>query len=426
MHIHCLGLNHRTAEISLRERFAFHEDTIKAALARLGCGLGSQPDSVTEMVILSTCNRVEIYAVAPRPDFEALEKFITEVKGFSPAEIQPNIYRLLDEDAVKHLFRVAAGLDSLVLGEPQILGQVMAAFELARSQDAVGPVLSRLFQAALHTGKRARSETAISHNPASISSVAVRLAEQAVPEFKTAKVGVVGAGEMAELAVEALRKRGVSNVKVVNRTLARARLLAERWGGEAATFEELPEILRQVDILITSTGAPHTVIHPDMAAPVILQRRERPLVIIDIAVPRDVNIEVGELPGIRLYDIDTLHRHLENSLARRADEVPYVEAILEEEQTSFMNYLNALDVIPLISEMRQQAEAIRQAELAKTLRRMAHLTPEERERLEALTQALVKKILHAPITRLRAEAGSPMSATYAAAARTLFDLEAGR
>jgi glutamyl-tRNA reductase len=376
------------------------------------------------MVILSTCNRVEIYAVASQTDFKSLEKFITEVKGIQVSEIEPHLYRLLDDAAVKHLFRVAAGLDSLVLGEPQILGQVMSAFELARSQDATGPILSRLFQSALHTGKRARSETAISHNPASISSVAIHLAEQVVPDLRTAQIGVVGAGEMAELAVEALRKRGVSRIQVVNRTHERARQLAERWGGESATYEELPQVLHRADILVTSTGAPHTIIHPETILPAFQDRQSRPLVIIDIAVPRDVDVEVGEIPGVRLYDIDRLHQYLENSLARRAHEVPFVESILEEEQAAFMNYMRTLDVIPLIAEMRQQAEAIRQAELEKTLRRMSDLTPEERQRLEALTQALVKKILHTPITRLRSESGTPLAASYAAAARNLFGLDA--
>ena len=424
MHIHCLGLNHETADVSLRERLAFSEEKIKASLSRLGCGSGSQPDSVTEMVILSTCNRVEIYAVAPRIDFDALENFLSEVQDVPREEFSPHLYRYVDQRAIEHLFRVAAGLDSLVLGEPQILGQVMGAFELARGQDSAGPVISRLFQSALHTGKRARSETAISHNPASISSVAIRLAEGSVTDLPAAQVTIVGAGEMAELAVESLRKRGVTRIQVVNRTLERALNLAQRWGGEALTFEKLPDALQQADFLITSTGAPHTLIYADTVRAAMQSRQGRPLVIIDIAVPRDVDVEVGEIFGVSLFDIDMLHQHLENSLARREKEVPLVEKILEEEQDAFMSYLHTLDVVPLIAEMRQQAEAIRQAELEKTLRHLPDLTPSERKRLEALTQALVKKILHQPITCLRSEAGTPMAADYAATARSLFGLEA--
>ena len=424
MHIHCLGLNHQTADLSLRECLAFPEESAKAALARLGCGEeGSRPDTVSEMVILSTCNRVELYAVAPHPDFPALEAYLSEVQGVPVEAFAPHVYHLLDEEAVEHLFRVAAGLDSLVLGEPQILGQVMGAFEISRSQNAAGPVLSRLFQSALHTGKRARTETAISANPASISSVAIHLAEQVVTDIRSAQIAILGAGEMAELAVEALRKRGAERILVVNRTLARARLLADRWGGEAVTFEKLPLAMEKADILITSTGAPHTVIRTEMVAPALDRRGARPLVIIDIAVPRDVDLQVGSLPGVRLYDIDMLHEYLEVSLSRRANEIPFVEEILKEEQEAFMDYLRMLDVIPLISEMRQQAEEIRQMELEKTLRRLPNLTEEERKRLDALTLALVKKILHSPITTLRAEAGGPQAAAYAAAARTLFGLE---
>jgi glutamyl-tRNA reductase len=423
MHILCLGLNHQTAEVSLREQLAFDQTGVKAALARLGCGYGAQPQAVSEMVILSTCNRVEIYALSSAPGFTALENFFAEVQGIDWALFVPYLYRYSNEQAVRHLFRVAAGLDSLVLGEPQILGQVMQAFELARSQSAVGPVLSRLFQRALHAGKRARSETAISQNPASISSLAARLAEKAVPKLETAQVLVLGAGEMAELAVEALRKRGVSRLMVVNRTAARAQSLAQRWQGRSGSFEMLPQALQQADILIASTGAPHILVHADLVALIMRQRPDRQLVIIDIAVPRDVDEQAGSLPGVHLYDIDSLSLQLEDSLAQRAAQVPLVEQILEQELKEYLAYLSALDIFPIISAMRQHAELIRQSELEKTLRRMPDLSEFERQRLEALTQALVKKLLHTPITRLRASAGTTQSVEYSSAARALFDLD---
>jgi glutamyl-tRNA reductase len=425
MHILCLGLNHQTAGLTLRERLAFTPESTKAALARLGCGQDSETEGIScisELIILSTCNRVELYAVSSTANFSALEDFLAEVRSTPRSVFSPHLYRKLDEGAVEHLFRVAAGLDSLVLGEPQIMGQVVDAFELARGQDTAGPVLSRLFQAALYTGKRARTETAISHNPASISSAAIYLASQAMPALPSAQVTIVGAGEMAELAVEALRKRGVERIQVVNRTLDRAAALAERWGGKALTFEDLPDAIRAADILITSTGAPHTVIPAPVVAAAMAVRPARPLVIIDIAVPRDVEEAAKDIPGVRLYDIDRLHEFLENSLARRAGETPQVEAIIAEECQVFMKYLQSLDVLPLIAEMSQQAERIRQAELEKTLRRMPDLSEEERLRLEALTQALVKKLLHQPITQLRAEAGRPSAAECAAATRKLFGL----
>ncbi len=424
MHIHCLGLNHTTAEVELREKLTFNENSIKAALARLGCGGGIQPDAVSEMVILSTCNRVEIYAIAPNIGFDALEDFLADVRGVPRSQFKDHLYRLADQDAVAHLLHVAAGLDSLVLGEPQILGQVMQAFELSRGQNATGPILSRLFQSALRAGKRARTETAIGHNPSSISSVAVCLAEKVVLHLPHARVLVVGAGEVAELAVEALCKRGVKEIQVVNRTLERAKLLADRWGGSASTFEKLPEVLTWADIMITSTGAPHTIIHPELVSEIMAKRSGRALAIIDIAVPRDVDPEVSKIPYVSVHDIDTLEEHLEHSLARREEEVPHVEAILAEVLTEFEEYLAMLDVIPLIAEMHQRAEAIRQNELEKTLRRLPELSEAEREHLTLLTQALVKKILHAPITQLRSAAGGPQVVEYATAARKLFDLEA--
>jgi glutamyl-tRNA reductase len=236
-------------------------------------------------------------------------------------------------------------------------------------------------------------------------------------------VVVLGAGEMAELAVEALRKRGASRFIVVNRTIERAHLLAERWQGQAATFENLLDALRQADILITSTGAPHTLIHADMVSRALASRSQRRLVIIDIAVPRDVDEEVGELPGVRLYDMDGLHERVQRSLDRRAQEVPQVEEILAAEQTAFMEYMASLDVLPVIAALREQAEGIRQSELEKTLRRIPELSPEGRARLEAMTEAMIKKLLHAPISRLRSEAGTPEAARYASAARALFALE---
>ncbi|MGE5221800.1 MAG: glutamyl-tRNA reductase [Omnitrophica WOR_2 bacterium] len=419
MHIHCLGLNHRTASIQLREKLAFSEEAVKAALARLGCG-GLDLDSINEIIILSTCNRVEIYAVAHDLSFDELQAFLSEARGVSQEELNGNLYRLADREAVDHLLRVSAGLDSLVLGEPQILGQVIHALELSRGQNTAGPVLSRLFQAAAHTGKRVRTETAITQNPASISSVAIRLAAKVFPRLESARIAVLGAGEMAELVVEALRKRGASQIQVINRTLERARGLAGRWEAQAATFENLPEVLQTADILIASTGAPHTLVHPDLVAQVMEKRPNRPLVMIDIAVPRDIDAEVGKIPGVRVYDMDALQNHLEQSLAARQREVPGAETILKDELDSFMGYVESLDALSVIKWLRQQAEGIRQAELEKTLRRMPDLSDAERRRIEAMSEALVKKILHAPIKRLRMEANCIHLAEYSFVARSLF------
>lgn len=420
MQILCLGLNHQTASICLRERLIFSEDAVRAALSRLGCG---RYTTAAEMVILSTCNRIEIYAASTRKLFTELEAFLSDARGVPVNEFHPHLYRLSDADAVRHLFNVAAGLDSLVLGEPQILGQVTKALELARSQNAAGPLLNRLFQRAIHAGKRARTETRISYNPASVSSLAASLCERSVSDIRTAQIVVLGAGEMAELAVEALRKRGAERILVINRTLERAQGLVQRWSAEASTFEFLEHALVRADILISSTGAPHTLIHPEMVAAAMRARPDRPLALIDIAVPRDIDPEVANVPRVRLYDIDHLNAHLEQSLAVRAAEVPHVKAILAEEEAQFLDFLRSLDMLPLITDLRKQAEAIRQAELEKTLRRLPDLTAAERSRIEALTESLVKKLLDAPTHCLRAEAACLHASEYATVVRTLFGLE---
>lgn len=422
MHIHCLGLNYQDADIALREQLAMSEDAIRAALARLGCGTDLAPGGVSEMVILSTCNRVEIYANAPQSAFDELELYLADITAVPLGDFQSYLYRYEDQIAVEHLLRVASGLDSMVLGEPQILGQVADAYGLARSQGTVGKVMTKLFHTAIHAGKRAHTETRISHNPASVSSQAVLLVSQLVSSLPSSKVVVLGAGEMAELAVEGFRKRGVEDITVVNRTLERARELAEGWGGRVMTFEDLSRALIRADILITSTGAPHTLIGKSKVEEVIAQRKDRPLVILDIAVPRDVEEDVRELEGVSVYDIDDIHEHLEDSLAHREKEVPAVEEILREEQDHFKEFLKSLDVDPVIGELHQLCEEIREEELARTLDRLSSTNPEDVELLEAMTEAMVKKFLHGPIKRLKREAGGADVAEYTTITKDLFGL----
>lgn len=425
MHILSIGINHNTAPVHLRERLAFSEEQVRAALARQSHAFGSESRSITEILIISTCNRIEIYAASTRKTFAALEAFLSDTRGVPVSEFHSHLYRHADVDAVRHLFNVSAGLDSLVLGEPQILGQVTRSLELARGVGAAGPLLSRLFQFAIHAGKRVRTETAISRSPASVSSLAAGLCERAVQDISTAQIAILGAGEMAELAVEALRKRGAQQLTVINRTLERAHALADRWNAGTDTFENLQSVLQRADILIASTGAPHTIVQSEMVAEAMSQRPERPLVLIDIAVPRDIDAETALIPNVFLHDIDSLNAHLDQALSSRVAEVPLVEAILAEEVEKFLDYFRSLEMFPLIVDMRDRAEAIRRDELAKTLRRMPDLTDFERERIEALTQALVKKLLDNPTRRLRAEASCPHAPEYATVARTLFGLEHG-
>lgn len=423
MHIHCLGLSHHTAQLSLREPLALSDEKIRLALSRLASEHTPEPDGLSELVIISTCNRVEFFAVSPAPESTPLLRFLDSLYANHAHDFEPYLYHYADQAAVEHLYRVAAGLDSMVLGEPQILGQVNHALVLAFSQKSAGPVLSRLFQSAIHAGKRTRAETHISRYPLSISSLAASLAERAVADLTTAHILIVGAGEMAELAVETLRKRGASQITVINRTLARAQEFAQRWNASLTTFEYLDQALEKADILITSTGAPHTIIHQADALKILRNRQDRPLVAIDIAVPRDIDPQVGDLPGIHLYDIDSLNLQLEQSLAERISEIPRVEEILSQEITRFMEYFQSTALLPLISHIRSQAETIRRHELEKTLRRLPGLTDAEIRRIEALTEALVKKLVDAPITRLRTEAPCPTPHCLAQAAGLLYSYE---
>ncbi|OGO78038.1 MAG: glutamyl-tRNA reductase [Chloroflexi bacterium RIFOXYD12_FULL_57_15] len=421
MHIFSIGLNHTSASIDLRERLSFTEEQIRASLSRLACGHLSS--NVAEMVILSTCNRTEVYAVSNQTDFSELETFLSEARGVTRDEFAPHLHHHKDMDVARHLFNVAAGLDSLVVGEPQILGQVTRALESARGQNTAGPILNRLFQSALHAGKRARTETGISRNPASVSSLAASLAERIVHPIAEAQIVILGAGEMAELAVEALRKRGANRILVVNRTLERAHAIADRWDAQITTFENLETALVSADILISSTGAPHTILSAEMVRQAMQARTHRPLFLIDIAVPRDIDPDAANIPHVKLYDMDSLNAQLEDSLASRMNEVPQVKIILEEELAEFESYFKSLGMLPIIADIRQHAETIRATELEKTLRRMPDLTEHERERIEALTQSLVKKLLDQPTRRLRNESACPHAPEYATVARTLFGLQ---
>lgn len=422
MQILCLGLSHHTAPLDVRERLHYSPVALKAALARLGCGHNVPPTGLIELAILSTCNRLELYAVSHTDRFAPLIEFIADTANVSRAEFEPHLYRYVNAGAVLHLNQVAAGLDSMILGEPQILGQVTEAYEAGLSQRSIGPVLSALLRAAIHTGKRARTETSISRNPASISSVAAHLAENVVHDLSTAHIVVLGAGEMAELAVEALRKRQATHLTVINRTHDRAAQLAARWNAHALTFEQLTPALTAADIVITSTGAPHILIKPPLVQGVMAQRPDRPLIFIDIAVPRDVDPDVNRLPNVRCYDIDQLEARVTGSLAERQEAVPLVEVIIADETENFMTWLHSLEIAPVIAGLRTKAEVIRRAEVDKTLRHLKDLSEADKRRIEALSEALVSKLLHDPTLRLKAEASNGHAAEYAAAVRHLFAL----
>ncbi len=434
MTILCLGLSHHTAPVELRERLSLAPAAVRATLARFGCEQDALSKSVSELAILSTCNRLELYAranSAGTPGVQALSEpfnslldFSAETRGVAMSELEPHVYRLSGIEAARHLCRVAAGLDSMILGEPQILGQVTEAYEAARTHGAIGLVLSALFQTAMRAGKRARTETAISRNASSVSSVAVRLAEQIVGRLGDRRVLVIGAGEMGELTVEALRARGVRRIAVANRTFQRATELARRWGGEAFSVEQLADAIGQADIVIASTGAPHVIVTANLVRQAMAGRADRPVVFIDIAVPRDVDPTVKAIPSAHVFDIDDLCLRLEGSIAERQSEIPRVEAIVSEEVTAFEILLRRIEIAPVIADLRRKAEAIRQRELDRTLRYLPDLDPQTLEHVQHLSRSLVNKLLHEPTLRLRAEASNDRASEYVAAVRDLFGLTA--
>jgi len=419
MRLHCLGINHQTAEVSTREKLAFDINQTKSFWEALR---KETERKVDELVVLSTCNRVEIYAVSEQPFFAELEKTLVELRDISGKDIGHLFYRLVDEQVISHLLRVSSGLDSMVLGEPQILGQVTEAYQTGLEIGSCGKMLSKLFQSAISTGKRVRTETDISKNSMSVSSLAAQVTEQIVGNLYESQITLLGAGEMAELAIEALKKRGANKFIVISRTINSACDLAQKWDGHAGTMENLTGALENTDILLTSTSAPHTIIHRSLIEGIMANRPNRPLVIIDIAVPRDVASDVKDIAGVSLFDIDRLNQGVVKAVESRESEIPKVEKIIDEEYLTFKEYFGSLKVLPVIAGIRQQANAIRQQELEKALRQLDGIDPKQQERIKALTHAIVQKILHEPTIRLRQEANGPNGEKYAVAVSELFGL----
>jgi glutamyl-tRNA reductase len=418
----CVGISHRTAPLALRERLALTPTTIAAILSRFGCGQGERPTGVSELVILSTCNRLELYAAAGDGGAQSLFDIVAETTGVDAAELGAAVYTLTGADAVRHLCRTAAGLDSMILGEPQILGQIGQAYSTALSQRAAGHMLSTLFRGAMRAGRRARVETAINRNPATVSSVAVKLVSETVPDLRTARVLVVGAGEVAELTLAALHHRGARDVCVVSRTREHAERLSARFATRSVAFDLLHIALASADVVITSTSAPHHVITRRMLADAMSARAHRPMILVDIAVPRDVDPTVADLPGVRCVDLDDLQRHVSDNLLERELEVPRAESILEEEAAECIRALQQLGVQPLIADLRAHTESVRRDALARASRHFAHLSDADRAKVDAFSESLINRLLHEPMVRLRAEARKGQAAGYALAVRELFGL----
>lgn len=413
MHITLVGLSHKTAPVEVRERFAFASEELPAALAAMAERFASGA------ALLSTCNRTEVYltshyAMEPAPIIELLQELRSGAEA--PAE---SFYHEAGGDAARHLFRVASGIESMVLGEAEILGQVRSAFAAATAAGTHNAVLSQLFHAAIRVGRRARSQTRIGHYAASVSSTAVALARETLGDLSSRTVLVVSAGEAGKLAARSLAESGASRIVVTSRRPERAGELAADLGAEAVEFARLVEAMGEADIVLSSSAAPGFLIGREQVAGALAGRNGRPLLIIDIAVPRDVDPEVRALPNVHLYDIDGLQSMVDRNMNARRRELTKAERIVDEGLGRFTEWLRARSVVPTVAALRARAEALRRDELARTFRRLPGLSPEQRERVEAMTAALVSKLLHDPVARLKGDDGE----RYAAAVRDLFDLD---
>ena len=413
------GLSHKNAPVALREQLAVDEDKLRELLRDL------QVDSVLpEVVVLSTCNRVEVYGVAEAPGEARTLVFrhLCRHRGVDLAAVEPLLYTHLDGDAVRHAFRVAASLDSMMVGEPQILGQVKDAFALAQASETVGPHLHTLFSQAFKVAKRVRTETEIARHAVSVSFAAVELARKIFAGLAGRAVLLVGAGKMSELAAKHLVEQGAFPIYVANRTWARAQDLARALSGTAVPWDELPTALASVDIVITSTGAREPVVTRSAVARVMHGRRGRPLFFIDIAVPRDVEPGVDALDDVYRYDIDDLRQVVEANLRERAREAQRAEVLVEREVGKYVARQTDVEVIPTIVSLRARLEEIRVGEVKRALARLPDATPETRAAIDALSTAMVNKILHAPITKLRESSRAGASRSWLELVHELFAL----
>lgn len=428
------GLDHTTAPVDIRERLAFSNTDITAALAQLTrAGDGRQP-LLAEAAILSTCNRVEIYGVAHgSTTARSMVQFLGDFHSLDEEEFAHTLFFLHGEHVARHVCATSAGLRSLVLGEAQIQGQVRSSFEHAQLAGSLGPVLHRLFQHALTTGKRVRTETALGLGAASVSQAGVELARQRLGELRGRSVLLIGSGEVSELAAQNLLANGAEHLMIVNRTLSRGRELAERYGAEALTFDDLRHALARADILISSTAAPVPIIFREHVAEALAAKAQLryvggddpppEMLLIDLAVPRDIHSEVTTLPGVHLFTVDDLQEVVRATLGQRSQAVERAEAIAIEEVSAFEAWVRTQDAVPALTMLREHAEALRNAELERALRRLANISPEERTVIESLTRSIVNKLLHTPTRRLRDAAAQGDGQRYAAMVSELFNLE---
>ena len=419
MSVVVIGLNHRTVSLDMLERMTIDDSRLTKALHDV-----ASRDHVSEAVVLSTCNRTEVYVVAEKfhGAYADLRDFLSEIAYLPPEDFADHLYVQYDDDAIAHLFAVTAGLESVVVGEAEILGQVRRAWERAQEEGTAGSSLNLLFRHAIEVGKRARTETGISRHIASISTAAVAMAAQRMDSLEGRSILVLGAGDMGEGMVRSLVSAGVTDVRIANRTWERAVGLADQIGGRAVRLADLNESLAEIDLLLTSTGASSIMLEHGDLARVMAAREGRPLLIVDVAVPRDVDPSASELAGITLLDMDDLRAFADAGIAERRSEVAAVEAMVSDEVERFVAVSTAREVAPLVATLHERAEAVRASEIERFGARLSELDERQREAIEALTRGIVAKLLHEPTIGLKEAAGTPRGERLAEAVRDLFDL----
>ena len=419
MSIVVLGINYHTSPVTLLEKVMIPVPAMSEALRVL-----SSHSDIREVIVLSTCNRTEVYAVAERyhaAHTDILE-FLCETSGLSADEITPHLYSQFDDDAVVHLFEVAAGIDSAVLGETEIVGQVRDAWDFAMKQGTSRSTLNLLFRYALESGKRARTETGISRSTASVAHAAVEMAEEILGTLSGKRVLVVGAGEMGEGVAGALSRAGTESITVLNRTVSRAEALADKIGARVSDFESLENELSTADVVLACTGAGGVIIDHELLARV-RQGVSTPILVVDIALPRDVAASVAELPGVTLRDLDNLSDWAQRGIDKRASEVGQVREIIAEEVKRFLLDQTQRQAAPLVAQLREVVESIRTAEMGRFETALSAMTPEQRELVESISHGIINKMLHVPSVRLREAAGTPQGERLSAAVRDLFSLD---
>ncbi len=421
MGIVVVGLSHKTAPIEVREKLNFPENTLPDSLRKL-----MEYEGIRESLIVSTCNRVEIYASVQdsAQGIDRIKQFISEYHGLPREALEQSLYVYPDAQGVRHTFRVASSLDSLVLGEAQILGQLKDAFDIALKTKTTRTILNKLIKKAISVAKRVRTETRLAEGAVSISSAAVELAKKIFGDLNGKNVMLLGAGEMAELAAQHLLGNGVKNIMVANRTFERAEELAKEFKGDAIRFEHFPDALLMVDILICATGAPHYVVKRDMVSRALKERRNKPIFMIDISNPRNIDPEVDKIDNVYLYDIDDLQSKVNVNTEGRAKEAEKAEEIVTQEVETYLQWERALDAVPTIVDLREKVEDVRKHELEKTLGSLNGISEDQKRAVDLMSQSIVNKLLHAPLVILKQAASNPGNGDNTIAiARRLFNLD---